>query len=92
MKIAEICYARWQDRSLRDGKARNELDDLGFARVMSSHAEYYVPESRVGEIKCVIADLNELYKGSLWIWWWDSEEPGARGERWYPEGLTRQAD
>ena len=62
---------------------------LGYARVPGSHAEYYVPDERVEDIKSVIVDLNELFRGSLWIWWWDSEKPGAPGERWYPEGLTR---
>ena len=89
MKIAEICYARWQDRSLRDDKARAEIEGLGYARVPGSHAEYYVPDERVEDIKSVIVDLNERFRGSLWIWWWDSEKPGAPGERWYPEGLTR---
>lgn len=85
MKVAEICYAGWPDQSLRDVKARNELDELGFARVPTTHADYYVPDVRVDEIKSVIVDLNMIYKGSLWIWWWDSEKPGAPGARWYPK-------
>ena len=88
MKIAEICYARWPDRSLRDAKARNEIEELGFARVPASHADYYVPDVRVDEIKSVIVDLNALYSGSLWICWWGSERPNDPCERWYPEGLT----
>lgn len=84
MKIAQICYAKPEHRSLCDDTAHDELMSLGFAKAPKRHGYYYVTDARVEEIQSVIFDLNKLFKGSLWIWWWDDEAPNAPGVRWYP--------
>lgn len=69
MRIVELCYAKGEHRALRNETARNEIQALGFERVRGTNADYCVPESRIGEIEAVVADLNEKYGGSLWLCW-----------------------
>lgn len=74
MKWAHVCYAKYEDRELRDDRALRELVDLGYRRLPGYHAYFEVSEEQLPEIQKVLDELNERHGGSLWLCSYEPEK------------------